>query len=71
MRGAKKGVEPQHVWRVAGLDFRYVTVIPERFEFGIERIWLDESFRIPITDRERTVLDLFAMPRLFGGIGEV
>ncbi len=70
MRGAKKGVEPQHVWRVAGLDFRYVTVIPERFEFGIERIWLDERFRIPITDRERTVLDLFAMPRLFGGIGE-
>ncbi len=70
MRGAAKGPEGQHVWRTVGLDFRYVTVVPERFELGIEMIWLDERFRVPITDRERTVLDLFAMPRLFGGIGE-
>lgn len=62
MRGARKGPEDQHVWRVTGLDLRYVVVIPERFELGIEMIWLDERFRIPITDRERTVLDLFAMP---------
>jgi len=70
MRGAAKGPEGQHVWHTVGLDFRYVTVVPERFELGIEMIWLDERFRVPITDRERTVLDLFAMPRLFGGIGE-
>lgn len=70
MRGAKKGTEGLHIWHAAGLDFRYVMVVPERFEFGIEMIWLDERFRIPITDRERTVLDLFAMPRLFGGLGE-
>jgi predicted transcriptional regulator of viral defense system len=70
MRGARKGAEGEHVWRVAGLDLRYVVVVPQRFELGLEMIWLDERFRIPITDRERTVLDLFAMPRLFGGLGE-
>jgi len=70
MRGARKGAEGQHLWCVAGLDLRYVVVVPERFELGIGMIWLDERFRIPITDRERTVLDLFAMPRLFGGLGE-
>ena len=70
MRGGKKGTEGEHIWHAAGLDFRYVMVVPERFEFGIEMIWLDERFRIPITDRERSVLDLFAMPRLFGGLGE-
>ncbi len=70
MRGAKKGADGQHAWHAAGLDFRYVVVIPERFDFGIELVWLDERFRVPITDRERTALDLFAMPRLFGGLGE-
>ena len=69
MRGARP-VEGQHVWHAVGLDFRYVVVIPERFSFGIEIIWLDERFRVPITDRERTVLDLFALPRVFGGLGE-
>jgi predicted transcriptional regulator of viral defense system len=70
MRGVKKGTEREHIWHAAGLDFRYLMVVPERFELGIEMIWLDERFRIPITDRERTVLDLFAIPRLFGGLGE-
>jgi predicted nucleotidyltransferase component of viral defense system/predicted transcriptional regulator of viral defense system len=69
MRGTKPA-EGQHVWHAAGLDFRYVVVIPERFSFGIDMIWLDERFRVPVTDRERTVLDLFAMPRVFGGLGE-
>ncbi len=70
MRGARKGVKGPHVWRAAGVDIRYVVVVPERLQIGVELIWLDERFRIPITDRERTVLDLFAMPRLFGGLGE-
>lgn len=69
MRGAKRA-QGQHVWRAAGLDFRYVVVIPERFSIGIDMIWLDERFRVPITDRERTVLDLFGVPRAFGGLGE-
>lgn len=70
MRGAKMRVDGQHIWHAAGLDFRYAVVIPERFDLGIELVWLDERFRAPITDRERTVLDLFALPRLFGGLGE-
>ena len=65
----RKG-ESRHVWHVAGIDCRYVTVIPQRFGFGIDMVWLDERFRVPVTDRERTVLDLFAMPRHFGGVGE-
>lgn len=60
----------QHRWRSAGLDFRYVVIRPQLFGFGIENVWLDEHFRVPITDYERTVLDLFALPRMFGGVGE-
>jgi predicted transcriptional regulator of viral defense system len=69
MRGAQPLVGP-HVWHAAGLDFRYVVVVPEHFDLGVQTIWADERFPVPITDRERTVLDLFALPRLFGGIGE-
>ncbi|MBN1458703.1 MAG: type IV toxin-antitoxin system AbiEi family antitoxin domain-containing protein [Armatimonadetes bacterium] len=69
MRGAQSPEGP-HVWHAAGLDFRYVVVVPEHFDLGVEMIWVDERFRAPITDRERTALDLFAMPRLFGGVAE-
>lgn len=60
----------RHLWHAAGLDFRYITVIANRFGFGIQTVWLDERFRVSITDRERTLLDLFALPRMFGGLGE-
>jgi predicted transcriptional regulator of viral defense system len=69
MRGAQPPDGP-HVWHAAGLAFRYVVVVPQHFDLGLEMIWPDERFRVPITDRERTLLDLFAMPRLFGGVGE-
>jgi predicted transcriptional regulator of viral defense system len=68
-KGASAG-EGRHIWHVAGIDCRYVTVIPQRFDLGWETIWLEERFRVKITDRERTVLDLFAFPRIFGGLGE-
>ncbi|MCZ7665226.1 MAG: hypothetical protein M5U22_20895 [Thermoleophilia bacterium] len=68
--GQAAGERGQHLWHAAGLDFRYVSILPKRFSFGIEVVWLDERFRVPVTDRERTVLDLFALPRLFGGLGE-
>ena len=60
----------RHLWHVAGIDCRYVTVVPRRFHLGLETTWLDERFRVDLTDRERTVLDLFAYPRMFGGIDE-
>ena len=59
----------RHTWTVGSTTVEYVTVNPTRF-FGIEEIWLDERFKTPITDRERTVLELFVSPRHFGGLGE-
>jgi len=60
----------QHAWHVAGLECRFATLTESRYEIGIERVWADERFAFSITDRERTVLDTFAMPRHFGGISE-
>ena len=60
----------QHAWHVAGVECRFVTLTESRYEIGIERVWADERFAFSITDRERTVLDTFAMPRHFGGISE-
>jgi predicted transcriptional regulator of viral defense system len=59
----------KHAWNIGGMDYRYVTV-RSRFFFGWELVWLDERFRVPIFTRERALLDLFASPRSFGGIGE-
>lgn len=66
MRGAAT-CEPS-IWDVAGQRFEIVSVIPEHF-FGYEEIWLGES-RIRIFDRERALLDCFALPRRFGGVSE-
>lgn len=63
------GTGTRHTWTVGSTTVEYVTVNPMRF-FGIEEIWLDERFKTPITDRERTVLELFVSPRHFGGLGE-
>jgi predicted transcriptional regulator of viral defense system len=61
--------QDRHFWEIGGVRYEYVTVKPDYF-FGIEEIWVDQTFRVPITDPERTLLDLFAQPRLFGGLGE-
>jgi len=68
-RGGKRGHRARHAWDVAGVRYEYVSVRRERF-FGIEEVWVDENFRVPITDRERTVLEVFISCRVFGGIGE-
>jgi len=59
----------KHAWNVQGIRYEFTSVRAGHF-YGIERIWVDEHSRVPITDRERTVLDLFVAPRVFGGIGE-
>lgn len=56
-------------WNIEGLRIRFVSVVPSRF-FGIEDVWVDTRTRIPVTDRERTVLDLFVDPRGRSGIRE-
>ncbi|HUT02833.1 MAG TPA: type IV toxin-antitoxin system AbiEi family antitoxin domain-containing protein [bacterium] len=69
MRGGKSSRGRRHAWDVAGVRYEYVSVRQERF-FGIEQVWVDENFRVPITDRERTVLEVFISCRVFGGMGE-
>jgi predicted transcriptional regulator of viral defense system len=70
MRGKNNRMSGEHhAWIIQGVRYEFITIKSDYF-FGIEEIWIDEHFRIPITDRERTVLDLFAMPRIFGGLGE-
>lgn len=60
----------RHLWETAGgLRASYVLVTPARY-FGIEEVWVDQRSRVPITDRERTVLETFAHPAAFGGLGE-
>jgi predicted transcriptional regulator of viral defense system len=69
-RGQKTLGAARHAWEVGGIRYEYTIVKPEHY-FGIEEIWIDAHFRVPITDRERTVLDGFIAPRLLGGMGEV
>ncbi len=69
MRKANPKIGRKHSWEIWGARYEYVTVILDHF-FGIEDVWVDERFRIPITDKERTLLETFVSPRLFGGIGE-
>ncbi|MBK9063922.1 MAG: hypothetical protein IPL89_12120 [Acidobacteria bacterium] len=37
---------------------------------GIEQVWVDAENKVPITDKERTVLEMFLSPRAFGGLAE-
>ena len=59
----------KHVWEVANTQYEYITIKPEQF-FGIDNVWIDERFCVPITDKERTLLDLFVHSKMFGGMGE-
>ncbi len=70
MRNLHKGtMRRKHAWIAGGITYEFTTVKPQHF-FGIERVWVNEYTRVPITDRERTMLELFISPRTFGGIGE-
>ncbi len=61
--------DTRHAWNVAGIRYEYFKV-QHKYFFGIEEVWLDQSQRVPITDRERSALEAFVSPRLFGGMGE-
>ncbi len=70
MRAVHKSVRPgRHAWEIEGVRCEYVTVKKEHF-FGIEKVWMDENTKVQITDRERTVLEVFISSRLFGGVSE-
>lgn len=72
MRGGLRGGDSDagSTWVVGSLAIRYIRVHPDRF-WGFEEVWIDEFSRVPITDRERTVLDGFVSPRIFGSLQEV
>jgi predicted transcriptional regulator of viral defense system len=61
----------KHRWELGGIQYEFITVKKQHF-FGIEKIWLGESegdFQVvPMTDKERTLLDLFVSPIRFGGM---
>lgn len=67
--GCRHSRKERHAWVVAGVRYEYVTVKKEHF-FGIEDVWIDEFSKVPITDRERTMLEVFISARMLGGIGE-
>lgn len=69
MRGSGSSGK-RHVWRAAGIECQFVTLSEQRYRIGLERQWIGEHFTFSITDRERTVLDTFAMPGRFGGVSE-
>jgi predicted transcriptional regulator of viral defense system len=59
----------KHIWQIADIRYEYINIKQKHF-FGIEKIWLDENSQVSITDKERTLLDIFIYPKMFGGIGE-
>lgn len=67
----KKSQRPKakHAWEIGGVRYEYINVQLKHF-FGLDKIWIDEDFRVSITDKERTLLDVFIYPKMFGGIGE-
>lgn len=66
MRGATKAIPS--TWEAAGQRFEIVTVVTAHF-FGDEELWLGNS-RVRIFDRERSLLECFALPKRFGGLAE-
>lgn len=66
MRGAVQTAPS--TWRVAEHDFEIVSVVTAHF-FGYEETWVGEA-RVKVFDRERALLDCFALPRRFGGVSE-
>lgn len=57
----------RHRWTVGDVDIEFLQIRRDRF-FGFDEVWIDRLFRVPIMDRERTIIDLVAYPRLFGGL---
>jgi predicted transcriptional regulator of viral defense system len=61
MRRSDRQDAGPHRWLVGGLAITYTQVTAARY-FGITDVWVDAETRVPMTDRERTVLDLFVPP---------
>jgi predicted transcriptional regulator of viral defense system len=55
------------VWRALALEFEFIQVQEKHF-FGFQEEWVSQWHRVAITDPERTLLDLFATPEIFGSL---
>lgn len=69
MRNTSIGTGGKHSWTVEGIEYTFMTVRKKLF-FGIEDQWVDNQFKVPITNKERSILECFISVRKFGGIGE-
>ncbi len=70
MRSKRRSLaDAPRTWVVDDLRIMFFSVSPARF-IGIEQVWVDAENKVPITDRERTLLELFLSPRTFGGLAE-
>jgi predicted transcriptional regulator of viral defense system len=66
-RGAAYRPRGRAAWRALGLEFEFIHVQAEHF-FGFQEEWVSQWHRVAITDPERTMLDLFAAPQVFGSL---
>ena len=69
MRGKGSLVRAHRTWVVDDLRIMFFSVTATKF-LGIEQAWVDAENKVPITDKERTVLEMFLSPRAFGGLAE-
>jgi predicted transcriptional regulator of viral defense system len=69
MRGKTELAGGSRTWVVGDLRILFYSMRPSKF-IGIEQVWVDDQSRVPVTDRERTVLEMFLSPWLFGGLSE-
>ena len=69
-RGNKPAGRSRHAWEIRGLNYEYYHVKPEHF-FGIERVYVAGNLWVPMTDKERTILDLFVAPFWAGSFESV
>jgi predicted transcriptional regulator of viral defense system len=66
MRGAVRAAPSS--WEVGEQRYEIVSVVAAHF-FGDEEVWVGDA-RVRIFDRERALLDCFALTRRFGGLAE-
>jgi len=66
-QGAAYRPRGRAAWRALGLEFEFIRVQPRHF-FGFQEVWVSRWHRVSVTDPERTVLDLFAAPQVFGSL---
>lgn len=66
-RGEAYRPRGRSVWRALGFEFEFVQVQAHHF-FGFDETWISRWHRVAVTDPERTLLDLFAAPHVFGSL---